>query len=86
MIFYRFFSETTDEAFDKLMEALLNQILQTESPEQLGASNYEHFDYSKGTQTRSLITHIRNFERLKSHDLRGVDIVISDAHVDFTSS
>ena len=39
--FVGLFSETKDEAFGKLMEALLNQVLQAESTEQLGASNYE---------------------------------------------
>ena len=36
--FVGLFSETKDEAFGKLMEALLNQVLQAESTEQLGAS------------------------------------------------
>ena len=35
--FVGLFSETKDEAFGKLMEALLNQVLQAESTEQLGA-------------------------------------------------
>ena len=39
--FVGLFSETKDEAFGKLMEALLNQVLQAESAEQLGAENYE---------------------------------------------
>ena len=35
------FSESKDEAFGKLMEALLNQILKAESAVQLGAEDYE---------------------------------------------
>ena len=51
--FVGLFSETKDEAFGKLMEALLNQVLQAESTEQLGANNYERSqersDYRNGT-------------------------------------
>ena len=35
--FVGLFSESKDEAFGKLMEAILNQVLQAESAEQLGA-------------------------------------------------
>ena len=53
--FVGLFSETKDEAFGKLMEALLNQVLQAESTEQLGASNYERSqersDYRNGVRT-----------------------------------
>ena len=52
--FVGLFSETKDEAFGKLMEALLNQVLQAESTEQLGANNYERSqersDYRNGTR------------------------------------
>ena len=51
--FVGLFSETKDEAFGKLMEALLNQVLQAESTEQLGAGNYERSqersDYRKAS-------------------------------------
>lgn len=60
--FVGLFSETKDEAFGKLMEALLNQILQAESTEQLGANNYERSDYRNGTRTRSLTTRIGKIE------------------------
>lgn len=64
--FVGLFSETKDEAFGKLMEALLNQVLQAESAEQLGASNYERSkersDYRNGTRTRSLTTRIGKIE------------------------
>ena len=50
--FVGLFSETKDEAFGKLMEALLNQVLQAESTEQC-ANNYERSqersDYRNGT-------------------------------------
>ena len=39
--FIGLFSESKDEAFGKLMEAILNQVLKAESAEQLGAENYE---------------------------------------------
>ena len=38
------FAESKDEAFAKLMEALLNQVLKAESSEQLGADNYQRCD------------------------------------------
>ena len=64
--FVGLFSETKDEAFGKLMEALLNQVLQAESAEQLGAENYERSeersDYRNGTRTRSLTTRIGKIE------------------------
>lgn len=48
------------------MEALLNQVLQAESTEQLGANNYERSqersDYRNGTRTRSLTTRIGKIE------------------------
>ena len=48
------------------MEALLNQVLQAESSEQLGAENYERSDtredYRNGTRTRSLVTRIGKIE------------------------
>jgi len=64
--FVGLFSETKDEAFGKLMEALLNQVLQAESTEQLGASNYERSqersDYRNGVRTRTLTTRIGKIE------------------------
>ena len=39
--FIGLFSESKDEAFGKLMEAILNQVLKAESAEQLCAENYE---------------------------------------------
>ena len=64
--FVGLFSETKDEAFGKLMEALLNQVLQAESAEQLGAGNYERSaersDYRNGTRTRYLTTRIGKIE------------------------
>lgn len=60
--FVGLFSESKDEAFGKLMEAILNQVLQAESSEQLGAESYERSngrsDYRNGTRTRSLTTRI----------------------------
>ncbi len=56
------FTENKDEAFGKLMEAILNQVLKVESSTQLGAENYERSDtrkdYRNGTRTRSLTTRI----------------------------
>ena len=49
------------------MEALLNQVLQAESAEQLGASNYERSqersDYRNGVRTRTLTTRIGKIEK-----------------------
>ena len=60
------FAESKDEAFAKLMEALLNQVLKAESCEQLGAENYQHTngrkDYRNGTRIRSLTTRIGRIE------------------------
>lgn len=60
--FVGLFSKTKDEAFGRLMEAILNQVLQAESAEQLGVENYERSedrsDYRNGTRTRSLTTRI----------------------------
>ncbi len=64
--FVGLFSESKDEAFGKLMEAILNQVLQAESSEQLGAESYERSngrsDYRNGTRTRSLTTRIGKIE------------------------
>ena len=58
--FVGLFSETKDEAFGKLMEALLNQVLQAESTEQLGANNYERSqersDYRNGNPDNHCLT------------------------------
>ena len=60
------FSESKDDAFAKLMEALLNQVLKAESSEQLGAENYQRCgsrkDYRNGTRSRSLVTRIGKLE------------------------
>ena len=64
--FVGLFSETKDDAFGKLMEALLNQVLKAESAEQLGAENYERSDdrsdYRNGSRTRSLTTRVGKIE------------------------
>ena len=64
--FIGLFSESKDEAFGKLMEAILNQVLKAESAEQLGAENYERSDerndYRNGSRTRSLTTRIGKIE------------------------
>lgn len=64
--FIGLFSESKDEAFGKLMEAILNQVLKAESAEQLGADNYERSDerndYRNGSRTRSLTTRIGKIE------------------------
>ena len=60
------FSESKDEAFAKLMEALLNQVLKAESTEQLGADNYQRSgsrkDYRNGSRMRRLVTRIGKLE------------------------
>ena len=60
------FSESKDEAFAKLMEALLNQVLKAESSEQLGVENYQRSnsrkDYRNGPRTRSLVTRVGRLE------------------------
>ncbi len=60
------FSESKDEAFAKLMEALLNQVLKAESTEQLGVENYQRSgsrkDYRNGSRTRGLVTRIGKLE------------------------
>lgn len=64
--FVGLFSESKDEAFGKLIEAILNQVLQAESAEQLGAENYERSDerndYRNGSRTRSLTTRVGKLE------------------------
>lgn len=64
--FVGLFSETKDEAFGKLMQTILNQVLLAESTEQLGAVNYERSqnrsDYRNGTRSRSLTTRIGKIE------------------------
>lgn len=64
--FVGLFSESKDEAFGKLMEALLNQVLQAESSAQLGVGSYERSDkrsdYRNGTRTRSITTRIGRIE------------------------
>lgn len=60
------FAESKDDAFAKLMEALLNQVLKAESSEQLGAENYQRSngrkDYRNGTRTRGLVTRVGRLE------------------------
>ncbi len=64
--FVGLFSETKDDAFGKLMEAMLNQVLKAESAEQLNAENYERssnrLDYRNRTRERSLTTRIGKIE------------------------
>lgn len=64
--FVGLFSETKEEAFGKLMEAILNQVLRAESSAQLGAENYERTeersDYRNGTRPRSITTRIGKIE------------------------
>lgn len=64
--FVGLFSESKDEAFGKLMEALLNQVLQAESAAQLGVDSYERSDkrsdYRNGTRTRTITTRIGKIE------------------------
>ena len=64
--FVGLFSETKDEAFGKLMEVILNQVLLAESTEKLGADNYERStdrsDYRNGSRPRSLTTRIGKIE------------------------
>jgi len=64
--FVGLFSESKEEAFGKLMEAILNQVLKAESAEQLGVENYERSkersDYRNGTRNRSLTTRIGKIE------------------------
>ena len=51
-----------DEAFAKLMESILNQVLQTQAAEQAGAGYYERNSdrqaYRNGTRDRSMKTRI----------------------------
>ena len=60
------FAESKDDAFAKLMEAILNQVLKAESTEQLGVENYQRSgsrkDYRNGMRTRSLVTRIGKLE------------------------
>jgi len=58
--------ESKEDAFSKLMECMLNQILKAESEEQLGAGMYERTDSRKdhrnGTRSRSLVTRLGKIE------------------------
>ena len=60
------FSESKENAFAKLMETMLNQILKAESTEQLQAANYERTDnrtdYRNGTRARGLVTRLGKLE------------------------
>lgn len=64
--FIGLFAESKDEAFAKLMEALLNQVLKAESSEQLCAESYQRSgrrkDYRNGTRMRGLVTRIGKLE------------------------
>ncbi|WZL80345.1 IS256 family transposase [Vallitaleaceae bacterium 9-2] len=57
-----FKKDTKDEAFSKLLEAILNQVLLAQSSEQLGAEPYERSDdriaYRNGFRDRDLTTRI----------------------------
>nr|WP_027438889.1 hypothetical protein [Lachnospira multipara] len=52
--FVGLFSETKDEAFGKLMEALLNQVLLAESSEQLAAELRDMFNSATVEEARRL--------------------------------
>ena len=58
--------ESKEDAFSKLMECMLNQILKAESEEQLGAGMYERTDsrrdHRNGTRSRSLVTRLGKIE------------------------
>ena len=64
--FVGLFTATKDDAFGKLMEAMLNQVLKAESAQQLNAENYERsaerLDYRNGSRERSLTTRIGKIE------------------------
>jgi transposase-like protein len=57
-----FTKDSKDEAFSKLLEAILNQVLLAQSSEQLGAESYERCDdrtaYRNGLRDRGLTTRI----------------------------
>jgi len=57
-----FTKDSKDEAFSKLLEAILNQVLLAQSAEQLGAEPYERNDdrtaYRNGFRDRDLTTRI----------------------------
>lgn len=57
-----FMKDTKDEAFSKLLEAILNQVLLAQSAEQIGAQPYERSDermaYRNGFRERGLTTRI----------------------------
>lgn len=57
-----FTKDTKDEAFSKLLEAILNQVLVAQSAEQIGAQPYERCDertaYRNGFRDRDLTTRI----------------------------
>lgn len=57
-----FSKDGKDEAFSKLLEVILNQVLQHQASEQLGAKSYERSyerrDYRNGTRSRMLTTRI----------------------------
>lgn len=60
------FSKSKDDAFAKLMETILNQVLKAESTEQLGAESYqrseERRDYRNGSRSRTLTTRVGKIE------------------------
>lgn len=60
--FIGLFTKGREEAFGELMECMLNQFLQAESEEKLGAKDYERSeertDYRNGTRERQLVTRI----------------------------
>ena len=57
-----FTKDTKDEAFSKLLEVILNQVLLSQSTEQLGAEPYERCEdrtaYRNGFRDRELTTRI----------------------------
>ena len=57
-----FTKDSKDEAFSKLLEAILNQVLLAQSSEQLGAQPYERSNdrtaYRNGLRDRELTTRL----------------------------
>ncbi len=60
-----FTSNGKDEAFSKLLECILNQVLNAQASEQVGAERYERSDkrsgYRNGFRMRTITTRVGNF-------------------------
>jgi len=71
-----FTKDSKDEAFSKLLEAILNQVLLAQSAEQLGAEPYERNDdrtaYRNGFRDRDLTTRIGAITFKKCHAIETV--------------